>query len=98
MMVWECLCSMHGQKIIKFLHSDTMQTAMQLRQSEKDTAVTISQHADVQAYLTLRVLRNALDGVDIDTGIGTADDAGNVLSDDVYTYKEDERSYYALNG
>ena len=24
---------------------------------------TISQHADVQAYLTLRVLRNALDGV-----------------------------------
>ena len=31
---------------------------------------TISQHADVQAYLTLRVLRNALDGVDVDTGIG----------------------------
>ena len=48
---------------------------------------TISQHADVQAYLTLRVLRNALDGVDVDTGIGTADDAGNVLSDDVYVYK-----------
>lgn len=58
---------------------------------------TISQHADVQAYLTLRVLRNALDGVDIDTGIGTADDAGNVLTDDVYVYKEDQRSYYALN-
>ena len=58
---------------------------------------TISQHADVQAYLTLRVLRNALDGVDIDTGIGTEDDAGNVLSDDVYVYKDDERSYYALN-
>ena len=58
---------------------------------------TISQHADVQAYLTLRVLRNALDGVDIDTGIGTADEAGNVLTDDVYTYNEDERSYYALN-
>ena len=58
---------------------------------------TISQHADVQAYLTLRVLRNALDGVDIDTGIGTADEAGNVLSEDVYVYKEDERSYYALN-
>lgn len=58
---------------------------------------TISQHADVQAYLTLRVLRNALDGVDVDTGIGTADEAGNVLSEDVYTYKEDERSYYALN-
>lgn len=58
---------------------------------------TISQHADVQAYLTLRVLRNALDGVDIDTGIGTADDAGNVLTDDVYVYREEERSYYALN-
>ena len=58
---------------------------------------TISQHADVQAYLTLRVLRNALDGVDIDTGIGTADEAGNVLSEDVYVYREEERSYYALN-
>ena len=58
---------------------------------------TISQHADVQAYLTLRVLRNALDGVDVDTGIGTADEAGNVLSDDVYVYNEEERSYYALN-
>ena len=58
---------------------------------------TISQHADVQAYLTLRVLRNALDGVDVDTGIGTPDDAGNVLSDDVYKYNADERSYYALN-
>ena len=58
---------------------------------------TISQHADVQAYLTLRVLRNALDGVDIDTGIGTADDAGNVLSSDVYKYVDEERSYYALN-
>ena len=58
---------------------------------------TISQHADVQAYLTLRVLRNALDGVDIDTGIGTADDADNVLSEDVYRYDEASRSYYALN-
>lgn len=43
---------------------------------------TISQHTDVQAYLTLRVLRNCLDGVDIDTGIGTADEAGNVLPSD----------------
>lgn len=58
---------------------------------------TISQHADVQAYLTLRILRNALDGVDVDTGIGTKDDAGNVLSDDVYKYEASERSYYALN-
>lgn len=58
---------------------------------------TISQHADVQAYLTLRVLRNALDGVDIDTGIGTPDEAGNVLTDDVYKYEDSQRSYYALN-
>ena len=58
---------------------------------------TISQHADVQAYLTLRVLRNALDDVDIDTGIGTEDDAGNVLSPDVFYYDEASRSYYALN-
>ncbi|MCI5806969.1 MAG: substrate-binding domain-containing protein [Clostridium sp.] len=59
---------------------------------------TISQHADVQAYLTLRVLRNALDGVDVDTGIGTADDAGNQLEEGVdYRYSEEERSYYALN-
>ena len=58
---------------------------------------TISQHADVQAYLTLRLLRNALDGVDINTGIATADAAGNVLSEDVYYYDEASRSYYALN-
>ncbi|MEE8808205.1 MAG: substrate-binding domain-containing protein [Lactimicrobium sp.] len=61
-------------------------------------AGTISQHADVQAYLTLRVLRNALDGVDINTGISTADDAGNVLVEgEDYEYKADERSFYALN-
>ena len=54
--------------------------------------------ADVQAYLTLRVLRNALDGVDVDTGIGTADEAGNKLDEGVdYRYSEEERSYYALN-
>lgn len=58
---------------------------------------TISQHADVQAYLTLRVLRNVLDGVDVNTGISTPDDAGNTLSDDVYVYREAERSYYSLN-
>ena len=42
-------------------------------------------------------MRNGLDGVDIDTGIGTADDAGNVLSSDVYKYVPEQRSYYALN-
>ena len=59
---------------------------------------TISQHADVQAYLTLRVLRNALDGVDVNTGIGVADEAGNKLDEGIdYRYSEAERSYYALN-
>ena len=59
---------------------------------------TISQHADVQAYLTLRVLRNALDGVDVNTGIATADEAGNVLKEgEDYVYNAEQRSYYALN-
>ena len=58
---------------------------------------TISQNPAVQAYLTLRLLRNVFDGVDINTGISEADDAGNVLSEDDYKYSEDERSYYAMN-
>ena len=78
-------------------NNDGMGMSMFNAWSKDNKVPTISQHADVQAYLTLRVLRNALDGVDIDTGIGTEDDAGNVLSDDVYVYKDDERSYYALN-
>jgi methyl-galactoside transport system substrate-binding protein len=59
---------------------------------------TISQNADVQAYLTLRTLRNALDDADIMTGISTPDAAGNVLSDDLYYYDEANRCFYALNG
>ena len=58
---------------------------------------TISQNADVQAYLTLRTLRNALDGVDIMTGISTPDAAGNVLSEDLYEYDAATRCFYALN-
>ena len=38
-----------------------------------------------------------MDGVDPDTGIGTADEAGNVLSDTDYYYDESSHSYYALN-
>ena len=64
---------------------------------EEGYAGTISQNPAVQAYLTLRLLRNAIDGVDINTGIATADDAGNVLKEDDYKYNEDERSYYAMN-
>ncbi|WP_322290459.1 substrate-binding domain-containing protein [Paratractidigestivibacter sp.] len=60
-------------------------------------AGTISQNPAVQAYLTLRLLRNTLDGVDINTGIATADDAGNVISADDYKYSEADRSYYAMN-
>ncbi|MBQ7482260.1 MAG: substrate-binding domain-containing protein [Lachnospiraceae bacterium] len=58
---------------------------------------SISQHPDVQAYLTLRVIRNCLDGVDVQTGIGIPDEAGNVLSDSDFYYKEEERAFYALN-
>ena len=60
-------------------------------------AGTISQNPAVQAYLTLRLLRNVFDGVDIDTGIGTEDDAGNVIAEEDYVYNEDQRSYYAMN-
>ena len=59
---------------------------------------TISQNADVQAYLTLRTLRNALDDVDIMTGISVPDAAGNVLSDDLFYYDEATRCFYAMNG
>ena len=60
-------------------------------------AGTISQNPAVQAYLTLRLLRNALDGVDINTGIVEADDAGNVLGEGDFKYSEEDRSYYAMN-
>lgn len=60
-------------------------------------AGTISQNPAVQAYLTLRLIRNVLDGVDIDTGIGTEDEAGNVIAADDFKYNADERSYYAMN-
>ena len=59
---------------------------------------TISQNADVQAYLTLRTLRNTLDGADIMVGISTPDAAGNVLSPDLYFYDDATRCFYALNG
>ena len=58
---------------------------------------TISQNADVQAYLTLRTLRNALDDKDIMTGISVPDEAGNVLASDLYFYDADTRCFYALN-
>lgn len=60
-------------------------------------AGTISQNPAVQAYLTLRLLRNALDGVDIETGIGTKDDAGNVIAEEDFKYSEEDRSFYAMN-
>ena len=60
-------------------------------------AGTVSQNPAVQAYLTLRLIRNLLDGVDIDTGIGTEDEAGNVIAADDFVYNEEQRSYYAMN-
>ena len=58
---------------------------------------TISQNPAVQAYLTLRLLRNSLDGVDVNTGVSDEDDAGNVLSSDDFKYSEEDRSFYAMN-
>ena len=82
---------MHGQKTTKFLHSDNDANSDAVAAIAEGYGGTISQHADVQAYLTLRVLRNALDGADVDTGIGTADDAGNCLKEgEDYRYSEEE--------
>ena len=58
---------------------------------------TISQNPAVQAYLTLRLLRNSLDGVDVNTGVGEADDAGNVIAEDDFKFSKDERYFYAMN-
>lgn len=58
---------------------------------------TVSQHADVQAYLTLRVLRNSLDGAKKGTGIEDKDSVGNMLAKDTFVYNEKQRSYYAMN-
>ena len=58
---------------------------------------SISQRAEVQAYLILRLIRNCLDGVDINTGISVIDDAGNVLHDADFYYAERERAFLALN-
>jgi len=58
---------------------------------------SISQRANVQAYLTLRILRNSLDGVDVNTGIGNMDEAGNILSNTDFYYSERERAFNVLN-
>lgn len=58
---------------------------------------TINQYADVQTYLTPRVLRNLLDGVDINTGINTTGEAGSVPTTAGYKYVPEDKSYYALN-
>jgi len=60
-------------------------------------AGTITQNSSVQAYLTLRLLRNALDGVDPQTGIATADARGNVLPAESYRYDAETRSFYVAN-
>lgn len=60
-------------------------------------AGTVTQNSSVQAYLTLRLLRNALDGAERDRGIAQADEQGNVLPADCYRYDPDARSYYVAN-
>lgn len=58
---------------------------------------SISQRAEVQAYMTLRIIRNCLDGVDANTGIATIDEAGNVLNEADFYYADRERAFKALN-
>ena len=59
---------------------------------------TISQHADVQAYLTLRVLRNALTAwISIPVSAQRTRREMYCRKALDYAYNADERSYYALN-
>ena len=66
-------------------------------------AGTVTQHAEVQAYATLRAARNAIDGMKVTdanfwkTGFDTADDAGGKLSSE-FKVSDDKRNFYALNG
>ena len=66
-------------------------------------AGTVTQHAEVQAYATLRAARNAIDGMKVTdgdfwkTGFDTADDAGGKLSSE-FKVSNDKRNFYALNG
>ena len=57
-MVWECQCSMLGQKTIKVPTFGYDANSDAVAAIAEGYGGTISQHADVQAYLTLRVLRN----------------------------------------
>lgn len=66
-------------------------------------AGTITQHAELQAYATLRAARNALDGMKVEddkfwkTGYTEADDAGGKVSSE-FVVSEDKRNFLALNG
>jgi methyl-galactoside transport system substrate-binding protein len=60
-------------------------------------AGTVTQNSSVQAYLTLRLLRNALDGAERDKGIAQPDEQGNMLPVGCYRYDPDARSYYVAN-
>ena len=60
-------------------------------------AGTVSQNVDVQAYMILHLVRNGLDNADPMTGIAIPDEAGNVLTPEMYAYRSDERSFYANN-
>lgn len=64
---------------------------------EDGFAGTISQNADIQAYMTLHLIRNGLDGVDPETGIAFPDEAGNVVPDGMFVFRSEERSFFANN-
>ncbi len=58
-------------------------------------AGTISQNADIQAYMILHLIRNGLDGADPMTGIAFPDEAGNVVPEGMFVFRSAERSFYA---
>ena len=58
-------------------------------------AGTISQNADIQAYMILQLIRNGLDDADPMTGIAFPDAAGNVVPEGMFVFKSEERSFYA---
>ena len=60
-------------------------------------AGTISQNADIQAYMILHLLRNGLDDADPMTGIAFPDEAGNVVPEGMFVFRSEERSFYANN-
>lgn len=60
-------------------------------------AGTVTQFANIQSYITLRLLRNVFDGVDSSKGISYSDEVGNILYDDLYNTTHSNCAFYVRN-